>query len=819
MNISGLSREEAEKKQIKFGQNVLPEESRIPAFWIFFSQFKNPLVYILILAAMVSLFLRKYVDIGLIFLVVFINALMGFFQENKTQKTLSALKKLIKPKAKVFRDNQKREVEASELVPKDICQVSSGDRIPADCRVLESARFFVNEAILTGESEPLKKQKGDEVFMGTIVVSGRATLLVEKIGTKTKIGDIAKTLKETEQPETILQIRLRNLTHTLIYISIFLSLLIFLFGFFTGRNLWEMAELSSILLVAIIPEALLIVITMVLVLAMRNSLKKKALIRKILAIETLGSVTTVCTDKTGTLTEGIMKVSELKLFSEENCYLTMSLCNDQNDTLEIALWEKVKEINPFDLEKIRKDWKRIDETPFESQHKFMSTLNKNHREIYLFVKGAPEEIIKMCQKQEQTDKILESIDLWAKKGLKVIACASKKIKDKNKREIVESDFQNLSLNGIIGLWDPPRKEVRESLKKARESGLKIKVLTGDHALTAEKILEDLDLKIKPNQLLEGEEIEKMDNEKFKKIVKKIVLFARVTPEQKLKIIQELQNSGEIIAMMGDGVNDAPALKKSNIGIVVGDASEVAKETADLVLLDNNFQTVISAVEGGRLVFENIKKIVLFILSNSFAEVIAILGALLLGWPLPLTIAQILWLHLLCDGPEDFILGFEPKEEETMLEGPKNINEPLLDRMGIFIIAAVSFLSGIISLGFFWYFGIKQDNLILGQTMAFMSLAFSSVVYIFSCRTLRKPFWEYKNFWANKWLFMVVLVSLFLAFIITYLPLTQRILGLVPLGMFEWSLLVFKALFLVFVIEIAKSFFKNKDILPKNKAIF
>ncbi|HQK63693.1 MAG TPA: HAD-IC family P-type ATPase, partial [Candidatus Staskawiczbacteria bacterium] len=284
--------------------------------------------------------------------------------------------------------------------------------------------------------------------------------------------------------------------------------------------------------------------------------------------------------------------------------------------------------------------------------------------------------------------------------------------------------------------------------------------------------------------------------------------ARVTPQQKLRIVDILQKRGEVVAMTGDGVNDAPALKKSNIGIVMGDASEVAKETADIILLDSNFKTIISAVETGRLVFENIKKIIFFVLSNSFSEIVLLLGALLMGWPLPITAVQILWLHLLCDGPEDFILGFEPKEKEVMSDGPKRMDEPILDKFAISLIFLISTLSGVLSLFFFWYFGLYQGNLVMGQTMAFMSLGFSTVIYIFSCRTLRKPFWKYENFWSNKGLFAVVIFSLMLAVVITYLPFTQELLSIVPSQPLQWVFLASNAVILVIIIEIAK-YFKNK----------
>ncbi|MFZ2975834.1 MAG: HAD-IC family P-type ATPase [Candidatus Moraniibacteriota bacterium] len=818
MKYQGLTLNEVKNKQLQYGTNILPEEKTVPAIKLFLSQFANPLVYILCFAALVSFFLQKYLDIALILSVVVVNAMMGFFQENKTQKTLLALKKLIKPIARVFRSGEMQNIEASDLVPGDVVFLGIGDKVPADGKVIENVTFFVNEAILTGESEAVEKKEGEDVFMGTIVSSGRAAIQIVQIGLKTKIGEIAQILKETEQPVTTLQIRLKKLTHTLIIISIVLAGLIFLFGLLTGREFLQMVELSAVILVAIIPEALLIVVTLVLVLAMQDSLKRKALIRKMLAIETLGSVTTICTDKTGTLTEGKMKITETDFADLEKSQLAMCLCNDRNGTEEIALWEYLENLKNFEQQKIFDEYERVFEIPFGSEHKYMLTINhipENTEEYFASIKGAPEMVLEMTDLAEDEKNLITfKIHAWAEKGLKVLAMASKKITRDEIEEIRNKKIVDFKWNGIVGLWDPPRKEVKETLKIARESGLKVKVVTGDYHRTAVKIMESLGIKVEPQEILKGEDLEKLSDSQLKEKISNILLFARVTPAQKLRIVATLQNLGEVVAMTGDGVNDAPALKKSNIGIVVGDASEVAKETADLILLDNNFKTIISAIGGGRLVFENIKKIILFILSNSFAEVVVILGALFLGWPFPLTIVQILWLHLICDGPEDFILGFEPKEKEMMLDGPKKMDEAIFDKMGIFITIAVSLISGIISLGFFWYFGIFKGDIILGQTMVFMSLAFSSVVYIFSCRTLRKPFWKYENFWSNKWLFVVVGASLFLAIIITYFTSTQKLLGLVPLNIFHWGLLVAKAIILVLIIEIGKAVFKPRRTLIK-----
>ena len=477
MKHQGLTSEEAQKRQIEFGKNSLPDEKAIPAIRLFLSQFANPLVYILLFAALISGILREYFDIGLILSVVVINAFMGFFQENKTQKTLLALKKLIKPHAKVFRDGERQDIEASDLVPGDVVILGMGDKIPADGKIIENITFFVNEAILTGESEAVEKKESEEVFMGTVVSSGRAVMRVIKTGLSTKIGEITQTLKKTEQPPTTLQIRLKRLTHILIIISIALSLLIFTFGFWTGRDLLKMLELSAVILVAIIPEALLIVITLVLVLAMRNSLKKKALIRKILAVETLGSVTMICTDKTGTLTEGKMKVSETDFSDEENSHLAMCLCNDRNDTLEIALWEYLKGLENFKQQKIYDKYNRVFEIPFGSEHKFMMTIDclaEKDSECLALVKGAPEIVLEMSNlSQEEKEAIKAKTYKWAEKGLKVLGLAYKKISKGEIDEIREKKIHDFDWGGVIGLWDPPREDAQYWLPQVL-SGEKIK---------------------------------------------------------------------------------------------------------------------------------------------------------------------------------------------------------------------------------------------------------------------------------------------------------------------------------------------------------
>jgi len=810
MKYTGLTLEQTKELRIQYGRNVLPEEKKATALKIFLAQFSNPLIFLLLFAGLISVFSREYFEIIFIFSVLLLNSLFGFFQEYKAQKTLLALKKLIKPFIRVERDSQRQEIPVSELVPGDIVFLATGDKVPADGIVLEAVSFFINEAVLTGESEPLEKNSDQDVFMGTIVAGGRAVIKVTSTGLNTKMGKIALSLKETSQPLTTLQLRLKKFTKGITYLSIALSLLILISGVIVGKDFWQMLQTSSVIMVAIIPEALIIVTTIILVIAMQKTLKKKALIRKLLAVETLGSVTVICTDKTGTLTHGEMRVDKTDFQNKENGFLVMSLCNNFSDPTETALWQYLRDQKDFDPQEAVDKYQRLAEITFSSNYKFMATINAvNPLPVgnLLLVKGAPETIMNMTDLPDnQRQEILARMDEWASQGLKILGLGFKKV---NIDKISIKKMPQLKWGGMIGLWDPPRQEVKEALLIARQAGITVKVVTGDYRGTAEKIMEHLGMKIFSDQALEGKQLKELNDDQLKAVIGNILLFSRVTPDQKLRIVRILQEQGEVVAMTGDGVNDALALKKSNIGIVVNEASEVAKETADLILLDSNFKTIVSAIEEGRVVFENLKKVIFFMLSDSFAEIFLILGSIIMGWPMPLTIVQILWIHLLCDSPEDIVLGFEPMEKEVMAEGPKSVNEPILNRFGISLIFLISFLSGGFALGLFWYFGLHLNMLNLGRTMAFMAISFDSVLYIFSCRTFRKPFWRYENFWKNKWLFLAVISSLVLQITITYIPITQKLLGIVPLHLDHWALLLASAAIAIIIIELTKTNLRRK----------
>jgi Ca2+-transporting ATPase len=806
MKHIGLTSLEVQALRVEFGHNVLPAEKKASGLRILLSQFANPLVYILLFVGGISLFLREFRDAFFILLVVVVNSVFGFVQEYKTQKTLTALKRMVKPRAKVIRNGERQEIDAADLVPGDIVFLTVGDRFPADGVVVEAASFFADEAVLTGESESVEKRAQDEVFMGTTVAWGTGVMKVVHIGSATKIGEIAEALKETEQPPTTLQLRLRGLTRTLISIALSLCAVLFVFEWFTSRDFWETLRISSILLVAMLPEALLMAVTIILVIAMQKTLKRKALIRKLLAVETLGSVTTICTDKTGTLTEGKMRVVKTDLADRQGALSALCLCNNLSNATEIALWNFLREQKDIDAQQEYDRQPRIFEIPFSSDHKFMATINcpAEADQCRLYVKGAPETVAAMCGlSEDEKEAVRLKIDCWGKEGLRLIGTAYRSVDKASSWKLDTKTVPTLKWAGLIGLWDPPRKEAKEALATARQAGIKIKVITGDFRHTAEKIVESLGLEIGHDGVLEGQDMDQLTDEELGRRVQRTVLFSRVTPRQKLRIVIALQALGEVVTMTGDGVNDAPALKRANIGIVVGDASEVAKEAADMILLDSNFKTIVAAVEEGRTVFENIRKVIFYMLANSFAGILLTLGSIVLGWPLPLTVIQILWIHLICDGPQDILLGLEPKEAAVMTEGPKRLDDPILDKLRLGLIFGISVLSASLALLQFWYFGLYRGDVELGRTMAFMTVSMGSILYVIPSRSFRQPFWRYENLWGNPWLLAVMVANFLVQAAVSYLPLTRDFLRLEPLRPGHWLLLMCVIASVIMFIECVK----------------
>lgn len=812
MLYKGLTEKQVLELRRKYGENIIPFKEKATRFSILFRQFKSPLIYILIIVGLVSLALKEYIDAGLIFVVIIVNVLMGFFQEYNAQKTLTALRNILKPKTIVFREGRRQEIEVKELVPGDLVVLGPGDRISADGKLLEGTGLLINEAILTGEEEAIiknEKEGNNFLFMGTTIISGIGMMEVTKIGEETEIGKIGKSLAEIKEEKTPLQAKLEVFAKNLAVLVLLVCSFIFIIGILHQENPFAMFRMAIILSISAIPEGLPIAITMILALGMRRILKRNGLVKNLLSLETLGSTSVICTDKTGTLTEGKMEVLKTDFSDKEKSLLALTLNNEQKSSLELALWEYIKNEKKFDPQDVFNKTKRIYEEPFDSENKYSMTINEIGGKEIAFLKGAPEIIVSFCNITDDNKKrVLNEIEKFADEGLRVLGVAFKE--GGNLKE--KKDF---SWIGLIGIADPIRKEVKSAILTAQEAGIKVKIVTGDYRKTAEMVAKTLGFKVGPENILEGSDLEAISEKELKEIIDDIVLFTRVTPHQKQKIVKILQEKGETVAMTGDGVNDAPALKKANVGVAVGNASDVAKEAGDLILLDNNFKTIVAACEEGRLIFSNIKKTVGYVLSNSFAEITLIFGAVLLGFPFPLTVAQILWSHIICDGLPDLALSFEPKEKSLMKEKSKDLKrKEIMDGFIKFLIVAISLTTGILSLLLFWYFGIKQGNISLGRTIAFAVIASDNLIYIFAYKNLKKSIIKTEKFFQNKFMFLAVFSGFILIFAAIYLPFLNRILGTVPLEPFQWILVFSVGLLVILIIEAVKFVFNYS--MSKNR---
>jgi len=850
--MSGLSSVQASELFKKYGPNEIRGKRQVSGLKIFLSQFTSPLIYVLVFAGLVTLFLKDFTDSLVIFAAVAINTALGFYQEFKAQKTLQALKILLAPKAKVIRDGRQQIIDARLLVPGDLVVLTIGDRVPADGVLVEATDLTVNEAILTGESGAVKKskiqnpkskinpkfqiqnsKKENSVFAGTIVVTGIGKMVVTKTGMETEMGKIGKVVEEVGEEKTPLQIELGKLAKILAALVGIITLGIFVLGEIRGYPALQMFTTSVAVAVAAIPEGLVVTLTVILALGMQRILRQKAVIRRLLAAETLGSVTVICADKTGTLTEGKMRVvkaviNEERPEAKEWLMKAAVLCNDMRDPLEEAM-VRFAQIQPASwrtkskIQNWIKDYPRIDEIPFFPKTKIIATLHRNKfaaGQALLFVSGAPEMVLEKSKIQNPKSKIkwMEKFEEYGKKGYRLVGFAYKKIENwklpacRTGRKIENSDLKNLEWLGILIYEDPPRKGVKEALEECQKAGIKVKVITGDYLPTALAVLEKLKVKsekLKVDEVITGEELEKISEEELGRRVKDIVLFARTDPQQKLKIVKALRQNGEVVAMMGDGVNDAPALKQADIGIVVSEASDVARETADMVLLDSNFATIVHAVEEGRNIFENVKKVCLFLLSDSFMEVILIGGAILLGLPLPVTAAQILWVNLIEDSLPAIALAFEPKERRLMSQPPRPKNAPILDSELKFLIFIIGISLNIFLLALFYWLTRGWLHLHHIQTVMFVALGIDTMFVTYSCRSLRQTIFQYNPF-ANKVLNGAIFFGFLLLLAGVYLPGLQRLLGTHPLGWEEWVFILALGIISLLAIEGGKLIFLKND---------
>ncbi|OGH58893.1 MAG: hypothetical protein A2725_04055 [Candidatus Magasanikbacteria bacterium RIFCSPHIGHO2_01_FULL_33_34] len=867
----GLDDEAVKKKLNKFGSNSLPKSSdNANRFKILLEQFKSPLIFILIIAGSISGFLQEYIDMAVIFITVGINTIIGFIQEDKANQALKKLRSMIEYSAVVLRGGKPMQVKSDDIVPGDILILEAGDKIQADGRIMTSIDFETNEASLTGESEPNKKSnrilkeditvadRSNMVYKGTVVLSGRAKVVVTATGKNTEIGKIASLVKETKEERTPLQIQLAKLGHQLAVLVLILSVMIFILGAFfgNGESLFHIFEVTVAVAVAAIPEGLVITMTVILAVGMRFILKQRALVRKLVAAETLGSVSVICTDKTGTITEGKMRLTNLitskdDLDFEELKTLNLTkdekhkealfalrigvLANDgilENSHEEEEKWKMVGDTTDLAFlhmgavvglhkDNLDETTERIDEVPFSSERKYIATMHHIDNQYVVYTKGAPEVLLKRCKYYEDDGKtktmtkakkdfFQEKIDDLTDNGLRVLAIAYKRIGDE-KIKLNDKEIDDLNFVAVIGLSDPIRPDVKETIALSHKAKIKTVMITGDHIKTAQFIAKQIGLSDKKEQIFDGQHLESITDEELVAEVKHISIFARVDPVHKIRIVRALQANGEVVAMTGDGVNDAPALKAADIGIALGSGTDVAKEIADVVLLDDAYSTIVKAVEEGRGIYQNVKKVILYLLASSFAEVGLVGLSLLFRLPLAVLPAQILWVNVLEDSFPNMALAFDKGDKENMQEGPRDRNEPILDSEMKIMIAIVSIISNLVLFGLYVYLLQAIDDFVYVRTMMFVGLGIASLIYIYSIRSMRHMVWQ-KNPFSNNYLNLALFVGwVMLVGAVHWGPL-QVLLRTVDLSFTAWGVMFMFGLLNMAVIEIVKFIFlvrKNK----------
>lgn len=794
----GLSEDEVKQKQAQYGLNILPEEPPPGVLSLIFDQIKSPLVYILILATLITLIVGHLTDAIIISLAVVMNTTLGFIQERRASRALFALRSFLTNTSSVLREGQRQTVNSDQIVPGDTVILKQGDKVPADGKLTFVNRLNINEAVLTGESLPVSKESGEEVFMGSTIATGQALMVVTDIGSATKMGEIAHKIQQAKE-STPLQRQINTFGRQLVIVILVLTSMVFFLGLFYRHSFTEIFLTSVALAVAAIPEGLPISLTVVLAIGMQRILKHRGLVRKLVVAETLGGVSVICVDKTGTLTEGKMSVTDV-VGKQEELAEQVLLANDLDDPIVIAAFAWGRTI----LKDFVSEHPRLDSIPFSSSERvFMSLHTWQGEGNRLYVNGAPERVLEYSTlNQPEKEKQLKILEELTAQGKRVIGYGQK-IVPKNFKKIRSHDGQSgLTFVGLLAFSDPVRVGVKDALAQARRAGIKIKVVTGDYPKTAEFVLAELGMKVQPHEILLGSDLKKSSPSKLSLKVKTIRLFARTTPEQKLAIVEALKSNGEIVAMMGDGVNDAPALHEADIGMVVGEATDVAQESADMVLLDSNFATIVKAVEEGRGMFENIRKIILYLLCDAFAEILLVFGSLVLGLPLPMTAVQILWINLVADGFPGLALTVDPKTSGLMKRKPRDSAELLVNSWMRNLIAFVSLVVGMLTLGaFLWVYG-TSGNIYLARSMAFICLGLCTLIYVFSLKELNEKF-RFNDLLENKWLLLGVLAG----FGLLWLPFMNSSLlsffGLVSLPFTYWLTAVILSLVVFVLIEIYK----------------
>lgn len=867
VSVQGISETEAKERLEKYGPNALLQARKRSAIWRFLAQFHNVLIYVLLVCALVTLSLSHWADTGVILAVVIANALIGFVQEGKAERAMDSIRQMLALHANVLRGGERTSIEGASLVPGDIVLLEAGDKVPADLRLITSHGLLAQEAILSGESASVEKHTepvavqaplGDRscmAFSGTLITSGQGKGVVVATGSQTEIGRISGLLSEVETLTTPLVLQMSKFAKWLTVLIFVIAALLLTYGYFVGHHSFSEIFMAVVgLSVAVIPEGLPAVLTITLAIGVQAMAKRNVIVRRLPAIETLGSVSVICTDKTGTLTRNEMMVTSVltaeHLFelggdgyspkgnlTFENHHTSPSefkvleelaraaiLCNDaalsennglwqvEGDPMEGALLAFAEKMD-VNVRKERAAWSRTDAIPFDAKHRFMATLNHDHEQhAFIFVKGAPEQLLTMCANQRSANGAATPLDspYWvsqaeaiAGQGQRVLAFAIKSVKPEHTVLELTDARHGLTLLGMVGMIDPPRSEAVDAVVACQAAGIRVKMITGDHAKTAAAIGKQIGLQ-NFSKVLTGNDLDALEDAGLSRAALDCDIFARTSPEHKLRLVMALQSQGMTVAMTGDGVNDAPALKRADAGVAMGKkGSEAAKEAAELVLLDDNFASIVAAVREGRTVYDNIRKVISWTLPTNAGEAMVIMVALLLGLTLPVTPIQILWVNLITAITLGLALAFEPTEENTMRRSPRPRDEPLLGGELIWHIVLVStlFLSGVY--GIFTYALDQGYSIELARTLAVNTLVTMEIFHLFFIRNIYGTSLTWQAIKGTKVIWTVVSIIVLAQLAITYLSPLQAVFKTAPIAFWDGILVLGIGVALFVVIETEK----------------
>jgi Ca2+-transporting ATPase len=873
--VQGIGADEAAARQVKYGRNELKAKEAHTPLQIFLEQFRDFIIWVLVAAALVSGFLREWVDALAIVVIVILNAILGFVQEYRAEKSLAALKKLSSPTTKVIRAGKAAIIPSADLVPGDLVELDAGDLVPADCRLVwVTPNFATLEASLTGESNPVLKtvealdepdvqlaDRANMVYVGTSVASGRGRALVVHTGMGTELGKIAGMIQEIERVETPLQKKLEQFGKWIVYLAFVLVAIVFILEFIRGGRVIDIFLTAVSLAVAAIPEGLPAVVTIALALGVHRMVKRHALIRKLPSVETLGSATVICSDKTGTLTKnemtvqavytaaGLFRVTGVGYAPKGDLFLgdrqvqpaefpgllkaleCGMLCNGSRlietdgvfkitgDPTEAALLTVAAKAG-LSRETLEKEYPFVEEIPFDSERKKMTVIRKDGAGgLTAFIKGAPDILLGNCTRLAEgttfralTDadcqKILVANDALASQALRVLAVACRPFEQPPASYEAHVIEQDLVFLGLVAMIDPARPEVKEAIKRCTAAGIKTVMITGDHKNTAVAIARELGIFKEGSLALSGEELDTISDDELFAKVETIAVYARVSPEHKFRIVKAWRKRGEIVAMTGDGVNDAPAVREADIGVAMGIAgTDVTKEVSDMVITDDNFASIVAAVEEGRGIYDNIRKFIHYLLSCNTGEILVMFIASLVALPVPLLPIHILWINLVTDGLPALALGVDPVNGDVMDRPPRPVNEPVVTRQrGILMLLQGSFIAFCSLLAFVLVLYVEKEGIARARTAAFIVLSCSQLFHAFNCRSIKRSLFDI-GFFTNRNLVFAALISFLLMLLAIYTPLSV-VFKTVPLSAYDWLLAVALSSFPLWAMELVKRTMKK-----------